>query len=93
MHYSAEELAVKKKMVEQRLREKEKRLSRLSQAINGNSSASKQTQQDVNHMAEKLKKMQNLLAKNEQVYPSPYMALYVVFIIVLDEKGRRARGA
>jgi hypothetical protein len=64
---SAEELAQKKKMVEQRLREKEKRLSRLSQAINGNSNASKQTQQDVNHMAEKLKKMQNLLAKNEQV--------------------------
>jgi hypothetical protein len=64
---SAEELAQKKKMVEQRLREKEKRLSRLSQAINGNSSANKQTQQDVTIMAEKLKKMQALLAKNEQV--------------------------
>lgn len=69
LYHSAEELAQKKRMVEQRLREKEKRLSRLSQAINGNSNASKQTQQDVNHMAEKLKKMQNLLAKNEQVWP------------------------
>lgn len=53
-------------MVEQRLRDKERRLSRLSQALSGNPNA-KQTQSDINNMADKLRKMQSLLEKNEQV--------------------------
>jgi hypothetical protein len=53
--------------VEQRLREKERRLSRLSLAISGNPNANKQTQNDINNMADKLKKMQALLERNEQV--------------------------
>ncbi len=66
---SAEQLDQKKKLVEMRLREKERRLSRLSQAINGNPNANKQVQRDVTQMTEKLKKMQMLLEKNEQVPP------------------------
>lgn len=63
---SAEELAEKKRIVQERLKEKEKRVSRLSMAM-GNARGSSRTQQQVDQMSEKLKKMQNMLKQNEAV--------------------------
>jgi lipid II:glycine glycyltransferase (peptidoglycan interpeptide bridge formation enzyme) len=95
---SADELAQKKKMVEQRLREKERRLSRLSQAISGNPNANKQTQNDINNMADKLRKMQALLERNEQVFNGTTSSYFIfnyrvknlIFTFETAEKGRRS---
>jgi len=63
--HSNEELLHKKRLVEQRLREKERRVSRLSMAL-GQSGRGSQRQSEVDKMADKLRKMQNLLEKSEQ---------------------------
>lgn len=63
---SAEELAEKKRLVQERLKEKEKRVSRLSMAM-GNARGSTRTQQQVDQMSEKLKKMQAMLKQNENL--------------------------
>lgn len=61
---SAEELAEKKRIVKERLKEKEKRLSRLSIAMGGGRGSAR-VQQHVDQMTEKLKKMQEMLKQNE----------------------------
>jgi hypothetical protein len=60
---SHEELLEKKKLVEQRLREKERRVSRLSMAL-GRGGGHRQN--EVDKMAEKLRRMQTLLERSEQ---------------------------
>lgn len=62
---SAQELAEKKRLVQERLKEKEKRVSRLSMVMNGSRSSTR-AQKQVDQMADKLKKMQDLLKKNEE---------------------------